>query len=456
MSPARKPDYDVIVIGAGVAGLEAARRLARRGLRIIVVEARSRLGGRIRTERPPEWPVPVELGAEFVHGRPRELVRALAAARARTIELAMRHAFVRRGTIETGSASWRAAQAWMDRLPDEDVSFASILRRPAFSRGLSREVRAMLLGFVEGFNAADAERISVAGLNRQTRTSEADEGERLFHVPGGYDQLVRHLARPLARVEGGLRLGAVVTHVDWGAGGVQIRTRGVLGGPLETLRARAALVTVPLGVLQARPPAEGAIAFVPSLPAAKRAAIDRLAMGNVVKIALRFRDRFGAGWSSPIPRDTGFLHLPGAAVPVWWTFGREPHRCLVGWVAGPAADRLAALRSPRARGSAGSLDPRLRVALGGLARRLGTRARDLLSALEDAVVVDWATDVYARGAYSYVPVGGLDAPAELGMPLADRLFFAGEATDTGEPGTVHAALRSGARAARELMAQLAT
>ncbi len=455
MSRPHKPDCDVIVIGAGVAGLEVARRLARRRLRVVVLEARPRLGGRIHTERPAGWPSPVELGAEFVHGRPRELIRALAAARVRVVELARRHAFVRRGQIETGSARWRAAQAWMDRLPDEDVSFASLLRRPARTRGLSREVRAMLLGFVEGFNAADAERISVTGLNRQTRASEAEEGDRAFHVPGGYDQLVHHLARPLADIEGALRLGAAVTHVDWGAGGVQVRARATLGGVLETLSARAAVVTVPLGVLQARPGSPGAIRFAPALPAGKRAAIDRLAMGNVVKIAVRFRDPLGSGWSSSIPRNTGFLHLPGGAAPVWWTFGPEPYRCLVGWVAGPAADRLAALGASGARGAAGSIDPRLRAAIGGLARGLGTSTRELLTAIEDANVVDWAQDPHARGAYSYVPVGGLDAPAALAAPVADCLFFAGEATDTGgDPGTVHAALRSGARAARELLARL--
>jgi len=456
-------EYDVIVIGAGVAGLEAARRLVRRRLRVVVVDARPRLGGRIRTERPAGWPAPVELGAEFVHGRPRGLVRALAAARARTIELEWRHAFVRRGRIETGGASWRAAQEWMDRLPDEDVSFSSMLARP-WARGLTREVRAMLLGFVEGFNAADAERISVLGLNRQTRASEAEEGDRIFHLRDGYDQLPHHLARPLARIEGAqrpsttqgaLRLATVVTRVDWSGGGVQVQARGALGGSLGMLRARAALVTVPLAVLQARPPAEGAIAFAPALPPWKRAAIDRLAMGNVIKVVVRFRDRFGAGRSSPVPRDTGFLHAPGAAVPVWWTFGPEPHRCLVGWLAGSAADRLAALATERGRGAARSIDPRLRAAIGGLARGLGTSARELLTAVEDAVVVDWAGDPYARGAYSYIPVGGLDAPAELAASVEGRLFFAGEATDTaGDPGTVHGALRSGERAARELAAHL--
>ncbi len=295
----------------------------------------------------------------------------------------------------------------------------------------------------------------MAGLNRQTRASEAEEGDRVFRVPDGYDQLVNHLARPLAHVERALRLGVVVTRVGWGADGVRIEARGALGGVLPELRARAALVTVPLGVLQARPPAVGAIAFTPALPAWKRAAIERLAMGDVVKIVVRFRDRFGSGASAPIPRNTGFLHLPGAAAPVWWAFGPEPHRCLVGWIAGPAADRLAARGSPSAETAATAGDPRLRAALQGLARALGTGFAELLAAIDDVRIVDWAADPYARGAYSYIPVGGLDAPAELAAPVAGRLFFAGEATDTaGDPGTVHGALGSGARAAREVAAHL--
>jgi len=208
-------------------------------------------------------------------------------------------------------------------------------------------------------------------------------------------------------------------------------------------------------VLQARQPAPGAITFAPALPPWKRAAIDRLAMGNVIKIAVRFRGRLGSGWSSPIPRDTGFLHAPGGPVPVWWTFGPEPHRCLVGWVAGRAAAPLAALASRRARGEAPAIDRRVRAAIGGLARGLGTSARDLLTAVEDVAIVDWAEDPYARGAYSYIPVGGLDAPAQLAAPVEGCLFFAGEATDTaGDPGTVHGALRSGERAARELISRL--
>ena len=120
---------------------------------------------------------------------------------------------------------------------------------------------------------------------------------------------------------------------------------------------------------------------------------------------------------------------------------------LVGWVAGRRADRFTA----RHRDSGA----RLRAALGGLARALGLDAAAVTAAVEDARVYDWGADPWARGAYSWIPVGGLDAPAALAAPVGGRLFFAGEATDTvGDPGTVHGAMTTGTRAAGEIIAAL--
>jgi monoamine oxidase len=437
---AASDETDVVVIGAGVAGLEAANRLLEAGLSVAVLEARPRVGGRIDTRREPGWPGPLEGGAEFVHGRPRALTAALGAAGARPVELAGRHVLARAGRVRAVGPTWRRALAALDRLPDEDVPFAAVMRRPGFARGLDRDARAFLTSFVEGFNAADARRISVRGLNQQTRASEAEEGDRLFRVPGGYELLPRHLAGRLEARPGALRLGTVVTGIAWG-GGVTVESRGLWGGRLPPLRGRAALVTVSLGVLQARPPAPGAIAFAPALPAAKRRAIGRLAIGNVVKLVARFRTPFGEGPFRAVAPETTFVHLPGAPVPTWWVAAPGPSRCLVGWAAGPRADRL------HGQDAARVVEAGLRSLAAGL--RLPRSA--LAAALEDARVFDWAADPFARGAYSWVPAGGLDAPGALAAPLGDCLFFAGEATDTGgDPGTVHGALSTGARAAHEI------
>ncbi|HTB57486.1 MAG TPA: NAD(P)/FAD-dependent oxidoreductase [Polyangia bacterium] len=447
-TPARPGvDADVIVIGAGAAGLEAALRLAQSRFQVIVLEARPRVGGRIDTHLLPGWPAPVEGGAEFVHGRPAPLIARLAAARAKIVAVPPRRLLiVEGGVVHPAGARWRRAQAAMDELPDEDVSFAALFKRPDFARRFAPDVRRLLLGFVEGFNAADARRVSVRSLNRQTETSEADRGDLAFRVRDGYDALPRFLGCAVEAHGGEVRLGTVVREIRWGRRGVAVVADGAWGGPLPEVRARAALVTVPLGVLQAPPSTRGALRFIPGLPAQKRRAIARLAMGNVVKIAVRFRDPLGKGVFASVGPDANFLHLPGAPIPTWWGFGSRPPRCLVGWVAGPRADRFAAAH-------AGARPPAERVdaALGALARALKLRPLALRAAVEDARVFDWAEDPFARGAYSWIPVGGLDAPRALGAPLDGRLFFAGEATDrTGEPGTVHAALASGARAAGEI------
>jgi monoamine oxidase len=441
-------DADVIVVGAGVAGLEAARRLVRARLRVIVVEARPRIGGRIDTRRLPDWPAPVEAGAEFVHGRPANLMQALAAAGARLGVHRPRHERARRGRIGGAGKLWRQALAVIDDLPREDVAVMDVLRRPAFARRLPPEARQMVIGFVEGFNASDARRVSTRSLVEQADATEAEGGDALHRVRDGYDRLLRHLAAPIARVPGALRLATIVTGVRWGGrDGVAVAVRGALGGQPARLRARAALITLPLGVLQAPRSAPGAVSFAPALPRAKRLAIERLAMGNVIKVVLRLREPVGSGVLAPLGRDMSFLHLAGAPVPTWWVPRPFPATMLVGWVAGRRADRFAARYRDR--------DARLRAALRGLARALGLRAAAVIAAVEDARLFDWGADPWARGAYSWIPVGGLDAPAALAAPVGARLFFAGEATDTiGDPGTVHGAMATGTRAAAQIAAAL--
>lgn len=434
-------DADVIVVGAGVSGLEAARHLERAGYGTIVIEARARVGGRIETHRLAGWPAPVEAGAEFVHGRPPLLLRGLAAARARLVEVRASHALAAHGHVRAGGRVWRQAQAWMDRVPDEDVPFDRVLTRPDFRKGLGPEARQVLRGFVESFNAADAARVSARGLRRQTRASEAEHGDRMFRVRNGYDVLPESLARPVA-ARGRLFLGLAVTAIRRRAAGVEVVTRSPLGGPTTTLRGRAALVTLPLAVLQARRGTPHAVEFIPELPPAKRNAVSGLAMGRVIKVIVRFRGPLRRG-----PHGAGFLHLPRAAVPTWWVPVPAPPSCLVGWVAGPAAERFAARHT--------SSGERITAALRVLARGLGSEPGLLARFVEDAQVFDWGADPWARGAYSWIPTGAVGLPGALAAPVDDRLFFAGEATDTsGDGGTVHGALATGARAAAEIVARL--
>src|SRR6185503_18364077 len=135
------------------------------------------------------------------------------------------------GDVGGAERLWQQAQAVLDDLPREDVSVTDVLRRPEFAGRLSPEARAMVIGFVEGFNASDATRVSVRSLVEQTEATEAEGGDAAHRVRDGYDRLIQHLAAPLARVPGALRLATIATAVRWsGVDGVEIAARGALGG----------------------------------------------------------------------------------------------------------------------------------------------------------------------------------------------------------------------------------
>ena len=262
------------------------------------------------------------------------------------------------------------------------------------------------------------------GLKQQIAASDAERGG-LHRVRDGYNLLPLHLARAFTQRDGQLRLATVVTRVRWRPDGVELRASSPHGGPLPAMRARAALVTVPLGVLQARPPAPGAIAFDPPLPAAKRAAIARLAMGTVVKLVVRFPGPAGRG---AVRGGAAGFELPacggGAGADLVALRARRPR---VSGRLGRGArgeERLAAPPRPVRTHP----QPAARRARGGLlARALRIPASALRTAVEDACTFDWAANPYARGAYSWIPVGATASPAALSAPLAGCLFFAGEA-----------------------------
>jgi monoamine oxidase len=433
--------WDVVVIGAGVAGLAAARRLRGAGLRVCIIEARDRIGGRVDTRHESGWPFPLEAGAEFVHGRPPALIRLARAAGLRKAPHAGEHLMLRHGRIVSSARVWQEAQRLLDRLGDElgdeDRSFDELARSPRWRRSGSHEARRLTRSFVEGFNAADARRVSMKALAEQTDSSDDMHGDEISRFLDGYDRVPQYLARGFAADRGNLLLSARVRTIRWGTGGVEVNALGAGAVPLPPIVASRALVTLPLGVLKAR--GQAAVRFSPALPAWKRGALHRLEMGPVVKVLLRFRRPL---WTGRLRR-MSFVHIPGGAIPTWWVPRPFDVPALVGWVAGPAVARLGDRTAPALRDTA----------IATLARAFACRPRAIAAEIEAFRFFDWQSDPFARGAYTWIPVGGLNAPAILGMSIDRTLFFAGEATDaTGEIGTVHGAIETGLRAAREILA----
>ena len=433
-------DADVIVVGAGVAGLTASSAIARSGRRVIIVEGRNRIGGRV-------FPVPLgddgeiaELGAEFVHGRADATRALLREAGVDAIE-ADGDSWVRApgGTLQREQDDFREVTSLFDgaRSLDADESVERYLRRFDGDKSVREKVAQARL-FVEGFDAADTAVASVRGVAEELH-SGVDSGSA--RPATTYRPLLDLLARRSEAAGVEVRLSTAVRTVWWQRGSVRLEV-DVARDKREALTAKAALITVPAGVLRHR--GEGAIRFDPPMPPSKRSALKKIETGHVVKVVMAFRTPFWEFIDDGRYRDAGFFRSVDLAFPVYWTRRPAQSRLIVAWAGGPKASAL--LRLPLA-----DVPP---LAFDGFAAVFGEDAR-AGKGFKKAVgaMQDWSTDPFACGAYSYVAVGGGDARAELGAPLDGTLFFAGEATATdGQGGTVSGAIETGLRAAREVAA----
>lgn len=431
----RRAHSDVLVIGAGAAGLAAAAELAAHGKRVIVLEARDRLGGRILTRHPRGESPPIELGAEFVHGRLEETFAWLERGGLRCVETEGSQWTLRGGALVAARGRFDALRAALARLPRpvDDISVDAFLDGPA--RGaLPAELREFARGLVEGFDAADSTIASAWELLDEWG-ADGIGNSPAFRPIGGYGALVDVLARRLDPERVTLRLDTPAHAVHWRRG--EVTAEAAQGGTPCTVSAPQAVVTLPLGVLKLAVDDAGAVRFQPPLDA-KRAALERIAVGPAIKLVLRFRDAFWETLEAGRFRDAAFFHGPDGAFRTFWTTLPERSTWLNAWAGGPAAARLARL----------DRDGLTHAALDSLKALFGARAQPH-ALLEDAWMHDWQADPYAAGAYSYVATGGQTARAALATPLENTLFFAGEATEhETEAATVDGALRSGRRAAR--------
>ncbi len=441
-SPLSPSLVDVIILGAGVAGLACAARLVAQGLTVAVFEARDRVGGRACTVRTPDASWPVELGAEFVHGRPDALLRL-----ARAGGLTLVRADGDEWQVE--GERWRRLHDFasviapiMEALPDErtpDRSFAAVLADREFVRA-GRLARELATAYVEGFNASDAREVSAHWLRRQEEGGGDAENFRLVE---GYGRIVELLARQASGAR--VQLGAAATLVRWSDDGVAVTVSH--GGVADTHHARRLVWTLPIGVWGAPEDAVGAVRIEPPLPDAKQESVRRTASGHAQRIVLRFREPF---WRTGVARqragaDLGglaFLHTTNERYNVFWTSYPVESPLLTAWAGGPPAAAMSGLPH----------DARLGLALDALASATGEPRSHLEQWLERADSHDWSDDPFARGAYAYPRVGGALAARGLAAPVGRTLFFAGEATHTGTAcGTVHGAIETGYRAADEVL-----
>ena len=415
----------MLVVGAGIAGLRAAEVLAERGRRVIVLEARDRLGGRIHTDR--SWGVPVELGASWIHGVKNNPIAALAAAEG-IQTTATDYDSVMYGVDgdrrpddaldELESEVAQLVEAGRKGTPAADEPLRSALDRAITDADLDPSERLDVeMGITESIEheyAADAVELSARNFDDGGQESGGDA-----LLPGGYDKIVEAVASGLD-----VRLGHVVSSVDTSG------DRAVVVTSQGRFEANAVIITVPLGVLKA-----GSVRFTPPLSDSKSAAIGRLGMGALSKTCLRFASAF---W----PADAELLDIvPAPARRGQWVeslslTGLVDVPALMMFNAGKFARAVETMTDPEVIASASSA---LKPAFPGLPAPTGL----LRSA--------WSVDPFSLGSYSFIGVGGSLADREALAVSEGRRFFAGEACSSDHAGTVHGAYTSGEAAANAVL-----
>jgi monoamine oxidase len=430
-----EPHADVIIVGAGAAGLAAARELSVAQLKVIVLEARDRIGGRIHTHFD-KWPI--ELGAEFVHGKPPETLAIAERAHLKLQSIPNLHWHFHDGVLTKSGEFWSKVEDVMEEMsrydgPDENFeTFLDQYKR----KTRIEDIGSIATLYVEGFHAAHADQISVHGLNKTNKAAREIDDDKQFRVEHGYDRITQAIHDEAVDSGAKFHLDTIVEEVNWKRNEVAVVTTSS-----QQFKARRLIVTLPLSLMQT-------VRFVPPLTQ-KQNAVHRLAMGHVIKVMLRFREPFWEELSIPGEeekpddlKDLTFIHAPAELLPTWWTQFPVRTPVLAGWAGGTRAEKL----------SVESDDALLDHALESLTHIFGVSKGVLEESLAEFYTHNWQRDPLAAGAYSYIPVGGVDAQAQLARPLDDTIFFAGEATnEAGHHGTVHGALATGIRAAREII-----
>jgi monoamine oxidase len=416
----------ILVVGAGAAGLMAARELVRAGKRVTIVEARERCGGRIYPLPAEEFGYPAEGGPEFVHGAA-PFTRALM----REAQLSLLPRGGTRWSARTGKLSpnepsvphmGRFYQALSE--VKADLPIAEFLETHFADRRYD-EMRRSVTRTVEGYDAADPRRASTIAIRDEWMAR--DEGPH-GRIAKGYGALIEYLVSECRRHGAALHLGAAVAAIDEASERVAVRCcHGA------TFEADAAILTVPTPLLSEI-----------ALPAAARhratAAAD-IGFGNVVKILFRFATTWWADLSGRDLSDLSFL-LSDATVPTWWTQYPDNYPVLTGWLAGPKADRVSSLAETEL----------IELGLASLGEVFDLPLDRIRRDLVAARAINWGNDPFARGAYSYATPRTRKAQSILRRPNVDGIFFSGEALYAGpDMGTVEAALASGRETAQTIL-----
>jgi monoamine oxidase len=414
---------DVIIIGAGAAGLMAAKQLSDAGLKVCVLEARERVGGRICPFRKSEG------GAEFIHGKLAVTLNLLKEAGIEKQELTGEMKQFIKGKWSRETEFFQHAGTVIEKLKEikEDISLATFLNT-YFAEEQQQEIRSALTSYVEGYYSGEISRASAKSFLEELLS----EDEQQYRPVDGYGNMIEWLANYSKKAGTIFKLSTIVKEIRWRKGEAE-----VVDEANQVYLADKVIITVPLGVWNANEKAKGAIIYKPALTLKTQAASE-MGFGSAMKILLKFEESFYKEGFLKKHGEADFskLHmaLTDQPIPTWWTQHPNDSSVLTGWLSGPGAveiknedDEAVLLKS-----------------LHSLSRIFDIDLGQLKKNLEWWKVFNWTTDPFTLGSYSYSTLQTASARRLLMEPVEDTLFFAGEAVYEGpEMGTVEAALTSG-------------
>jgi monoamine oxidase len=427
---------NIIIVGAGAAGLMAGRLLARAGEKVTILEARDRTGGRIHTIDDASFFKGAELGAEFVHG---DLPVTLALLDEAGISYS--HAGAEMWHYKNGklSADDEEVEGWGELMANliklkHDTSISNFLNE-YFPHEKYGSLRKSVLSFVSGYDTADPDKASAFALREEWQNE--DDGAQ-HRVDGGYCQMINYLANEIKTLGNNIYLNTPVKAIDWSNSPVKVIT---LTG--DTYEADKVLLALPLGVLQLSQEHSGHITFRPEIPGHYHA-LQQIGFGAIIKILLRFDEAFWENARGQDRSNMAFL-LSEEKVPTWWTQSPQHEPVLTGWLGGGPAKALE-------HASEGEL---FEMAVQSLSNIFNIGIEELKNKLIARYIVNWTADPYTRGSYAYDTVTSAQARSILGFPVKKTLYFAGEYLYQGPSmGTVEAALTSGKMAAESMLNNL--
>lgn len=429
---------DILVIGAGASGLMAAWQLAKAGKRVKVLEAADRAGGRIHTIPAVSGSGIIELGAEFVHGNLPVTQQLLKEAelsfhqvggsmwREKDNQLVQEEQFI---------PAWDALAEKMEAL-QEDMPLADFLHMH-FSGDEYEELRIGVMNYAAGYDTANPATASTLALrNEWLEEEEAPQ----YRVDKGYGSLISYLMQQLEAAKAEVLFNCCVKEIHWQPQRVTVTTRTG-----EGYTAQQAVITLPLGVLQANAAAEAAVAFVPAIMD-KEQAFYQIGMGAVIKIVMEFNEPFWLNQELMDEKDLRDMQFVFSQqkVGTWWTQVPGDSAVLTGWLGGFHAEEFRHTTTEALKEAAVA-------SLAEIFHLPQDAIHQLLSAFH---AVNWTEQPFTLGSYSYATVHTMDAWKVLRQPTAQTLFWAGEALYEGPyTGTVEAALASGMQVAEQLLSE---